>query len=95
MSREAVLGTLSLILSIASVVAHEHHEDNIPDGEAISAEPIVPFPPSRHIRAVKSDTSSLGFYAMGAHHNPDDLLRPHLSHWHGSRGSFSCSRYLR
>lgn len=44
MSREGVLGTLLLLLSVPSVAAHEHHEDNIPAGEAISAEPIVPFP---------------------------------------------------
>ena len=44
MCREAVLGTLLLVLSVASVAAHEHHADNIPNGEAISAEPIVSFP---------------------------------------------------
>lgn len=47
MCREAVLGTLLLVLSFARVAAHEHHADNIPDGEAISAEPIVPLPLSR------------------------------------------------
>lgn len=44
MSREVVLVTLLLVLSVASV-AHEHHEDNIPDGEVISPEPIVYHPP--------------------------------------------------
>lgn len=40
MSREVLLVTLLLVLSVA-IAAHEHHEDNIPDGEAISPEPIV------------------------------------------------------
>jgi hypothetical protein len=31
---------ISLILS-ECVVAHEHHEDNIPDGKAISPDPLV------------------------------------------------------
>lgn len=46
MCREAGLGVvlLALALSVARAGAHEHHEDNTPDGEAISAEPIVPFP---------------------------------------------------
>lgn len=44
MSREVFLVTLLFALSVASV-AHEHHEDNIPDGEAISSEPIVYPPP--------------------------------------------------
>lgn len=45
MCREAGLVIILLVLSVARAAAHEHHEDNIPNGEAISAEPIVPFPP--------------------------------------------------
>lgn len=44
MCREAGLGVILLAFSVARACAHEHHEDNIPDGEAISAEPIVSFP---------------------------------------------------
>lgn len=33
-------------LSLATkVIAHEHHDDEIPEGEAISADPIVVLPP--------------------------------------------------
>lgn len=45
MCREAGLGVTLLVLSVARAAAHEHHENNIPNGEAISAEPIVSFPP--------------------------------------------------
>lgn len=91
MCREAGLGVILLALSVA---AHEHHEDNIPDGEAVSAEPIVPFTLSKDKLAVKSDASSLGFHSMGAHHNPAGFVRSHLPHWHGSWGLFSRT-YLR
>lgn len=94
MCREAGLGVILLALSVARAAAHEHHEDNIPDGEAVSAEPIVPFPLCKDKLSVKSDTSSLGFHTMGAHHNPAGFIWSHLPHWYGSWGSFSC-RYLR
>ncbi len=41
MSWPAVFGVLLCILSAGNATAHEHHSDNIPEGEAVSAEPIV------------------------------------------------------
>ena len=34
---------LCSIISAGLVAAHEHHEDNIPEGEAVSPDPIVSF----------------------------------------------------
>ena len=43
------LRLLALLYLVGQAVAHEHHTDEIPEGEAISAEPIVP-PPPRPLR---------------------------------------------
>ena len=40
-----VLFAALIFSSATQVIAHEHHDDEIPEGEAISADPIVAFQP--------------------------------------------------
>lgn len=41
------LRVLALLCLAGQALAHEHHTDEIPEGEAISAQPIVPSFPQR------------------------------------------------
>lgn len=86
----------ALVFSLASrVIAHEHHDDDIPEGEAISADPIViippPPPPKKKIDVMVFSNNSPGYYSMGSHRNSNSFLRLNLPHRHGSWGIFSLS----
>lgn len=87
MSSHSIFITALCLSLAATVIAHEHHGDEIPEGEAISADPIVVLP-----ALPKFDSHSnngAGHYFMGPYRNSDSLLRPDLSHRHGSRGIFA------
>lgn len=79
----------ALVFSLAArVIAHEHHEDEIPEGEAISVDPIVALPPLA-LPKVECDclpNNSPGYNSMGSYRNSNSLLRLNLPHRHGPRG---------
>lgn len=52
-------GTAALALCFVGAGAHEHHMDKIPEGEAVSAEPIVCKTPAKtsYVRILTADGS--------------------------------------
>ena len=80
------LSVLALLYLTRQALAHEHHTDEIPEGEAISAQPIVyssPHSPS----PVYSDIWTSGYYIMDPHCLPNSLLWRHLPNRNGPRGT--------
>ena len=82
------LSLIALLCLAGQAWAHEHHTDEIPEGEAISAQPIVPFPASS--APSHADIQTTGYYIMDPHSHPNSLLWRHLPHWNGPRGTFAC-----
>ena len=81
---------LLYMLSLGRAAAHEHHDDKIPEGHAISPDPLVRLPAS-------DSTSSLlmqctGQDTMDTYPRTDNCLRTDIPHGHGSRGKSSTSK---
>lgn len=86
MSQAKYFGVLLSLSFATSAAAHEHHTDKIPEGEAISAEPIVRLSSERK---GKDLTQEAGYHAMGTHHYPNRFIRPDIPYRHGPWGVFS------
>lgn len=56
------LRVAALLYLVGHVFAHEHHMDDIPEGEAVSAEPIVPSPTSRQFRGGLTECHRILYY---------------------------------
>lgn len=66
--------------------AHEHHMDNIPEGEAVSPEPLVrPSSYTAH-RLLMADDLVIGLDIMDSYSPSDTCLWHHLPNRNGSRG---------
>ena len=85
MSRAEYFGLLLFLSFAKSAAAHEHHTDKIPEGEAVSAEPIVWLSSERN---GKNLTQEAGYHAMGTHHYPNHFIRPDIPYRHGPWGVF-------
>ena len=79
------LPVLALLYLAGQALAHEHHTDEIPEGEAISAQPIVCNSPHSQW-PIYSDIWTSGYYIMDPRCLPNSLLWHHLPHWNGPRG---------
>ena len=79
-----------LVLLSQSVSGHEHHTDNIPEGAAISADPIVrtlndSFDAIDYMKEHEL-IDVVGLYFMDSHTNPGSVMGNTLSYRNGSRG---------
>jgi hypothetical protein len=80
---DRLLRLVLLFSAIAtSATAHEHHEEDIPEGQGISADPIVSS--SNPMNARRMLTVVLGLNIMDTYNDPDDCLWHYLSCWNGA-----------
>lgn len=86
--------TILLLGAAANAIAHEHHMDEIPEGEGVSAEPLVCH--SVHVKDTISTESSYhsGYYPMATHTHPNCCFWHLLPYWHGARGKLLDQSFL-
>ena len=80
-----LLSALALLLSAGYGFAHEHHTEDIPEGEAVSAEPIVRFFSWRS--SCRYTHKIQGRHTMDTHINTNLFLRHRLPHGDGPRST--------
>ena len=87
MPRDITRGLLLVSCLAQAIQAHDHHDDRIPEGAAISPDPIVCFQFHRH-EAIKWVLTGCfkGCHVMGAHDNSDRRVRLDISNRHGLGG---------
>ena len=79
-----IKGCIVLYVFLAGqTIAHEHHDDKIPEGSAISPDPIVQNSLSGH-KDVDRLTFFAGFDIMGPHCRSGPGMGCHIPHRHGS-----------
>lgn len=81
----SVAGLVYLFL-IGRATAHEHHGEDIPDGQAVTAEPIVCFGMLRGLREWWTLMMGAGLDIMGTYYTSNRYLWPDLPHWDGPWG---------
>jgi hypothetical protein len=85
MSLSSILLIAILYLSLApKAIAHEHG-DEIADGQAVSADPIVV--PYLLEEGDGDSNEDAGYHFMGSHWDSNPCLRSTFSQWHGPRGT--------
>ena len=92
MARSLRVLLVACLTFVQTALAHEHHDDKIPEGSVVSPDPIVGLTaPSVCGNALMA---FLGRHAMDTHYHSDSVLWHHLSHWHGSWCMFSSEDQL-
>jgi hypothetical protein len=80
---------LAVALLIAATArtsyAHEHHDDAIPEGEAISPDPLVSWRGQHPSIEMWILTEITGFHIMDTYSNTNDGVWHYLPYWDGAR----------
>ena len=78
----SIAGAVLYLSFATNVAAHEHHSDDIPEGEVVSVDPIV-----RYFNQIKSYvaylTLGIGCNIMDSHRHSNSCFRHHFPDWHG------------
>jgi hypothetical protein len=85
LSSRRIAVALLIAATARTSYAHEHHDDAIPEGEAISPDPLVSWKRTTTHNGGVDAYGIIGFYIMDTYSSTDVCFWHHLPHWNGIR----------